>query len=91
MTGQRDSLVYGRSYSYDDSPVIIPYTHNSLRIEYSANNYSKMQTALYSYRLSNGSEEGEWSEYSENNKKEFTGLHEGKYIFSCLRIRTRFL
>lgn len=82
MTGQRDSLVYGRSYSYDDSPVIIPYTHNSLRIEYSANNYSKMQTALYSYRLSNGSEEGEWSEYSENNKKEFTGLHEGKYIFS---------
>ena len=41
-----------------------------------------MQTALYSYRLSNGSEEGEWSEYSENNKKEFTGLHEGKYIFS---------
>ena len=43
---------------------IFPYTHNSLRIEYSANNYSKMQTALYSYRLSNGSEEGEWSEYS---------------------------
>ncbi|KAA5377457.1 helix-turn-helix transcriptional regulator, partial [Phocaeicola dorei] len=50
--------------------------------EYSANNYSKMQTALYSERVSNGSEEGEWSEYSENNKKEFTGLHEGKYIFS---------
>lgn len=82
MTGQRDSLVYGRSYSYDDSPVIIPYAYNSLRIEYSANNYSKMQTVLYSYKLSNGSEEGEWSEYSENTKKEFTGLHEGKYIFS---------
>lgn len=32
--------------------------------------------------MSEGSERGEWSEYSENTIKEFTGLHEGKYVFS---------
>lgn len=37
---------------------------------------------LYSYQLSTGGEKGIWSEYSENNMKEFTGLHEGKYVFS---------
>ena len=29
-----------------------------------------------------GSDKGQWSEYSENSVKEFTGLHEGKYVFS---------
>lgn len=82
LTGQRDSLIYGRSYSFDDMSVIIPYSHNSLRIEYSVNNYNRTHTVMYAYRLSRGSEEGEWSEYSENYKKEFTGLREGNYIFS---------
>ena len=82
LTGQRDSLIYGRSYSYSDIPIVIPYSHNSLRIEYSVNNYNRAQTVLYSFRLSNGNEEGEWSEYSENHVKEFTGLHEGRYVFS---------
>lgn len=82
LTGQRDSLVYGRSYQYDDAPVMIPYTHNSLRIQYNVTTYDPSQSALYSYRLSYGSDEGQWSEYSENNVKEFTGLHEGKYVFS---------
>lgn len=82
LTGQRDSLVYGRSYQYDESPVIIPYKHNSLRIQYNVNTCDPSQTALYSYRLGYGSDKGEWSEYSENTVKEFTGLHEGKYLFS---------
>ena len=40
LTGLRDSLIYGRSYLYDTAPVVIPYAQNSLRIEYSANNYN---------------------------------------------------
>ena len=82
LTGQRDSLIYGRSYQYDDSPVIVPYRHNSLRIQYNVNTYDPSQATLYSFRLSNGSDKGQWSEYSENSMKEFTGLHEGKYVFS---------
>jgi len=53
-----------------------------MRIEYSVNNFNKAHTVLYSYQLSAGGEKGTWSEYSENNMKEFTGLHEGKYVFS---------
>lgn len=82
LTGLRDSLVYGRSYLYDTAPVVIPYAQNSLRIEYSATNYNKARAVLYSYRLSADGEKEVWSEYSENNVKEFTGLHEGKYVFS---------
>lgn len=82
LTGRKDSLVYGRSYHYEDTPVVITYQHNSLRIEYNLNNYSAAQSALYSYRLSVDNDKGEWSEFSENTIKEFTGLHEGKYIFS---------
>ena len=69
-------------FPYTDSLVTIPYKHNSLRIEYNVNSNDASQSALFSYRLSEGSERGEWSEYSENTIKEFTGLHEGKYVFS---------
>ncbi len=82
LTGLRDSLIYGRSYLYDTAPIVIPYSQNSMRIEYSVNNFNKAHTVLYSYQLSTGGEKGIWSEYSENNMKEFTGLHEGKYVFS---------
>ncbi|RGX80632.1 transcriptional regulator [Bacteroides stercorirosoris] len=82
LTGLRDSLIYGRSYLYDTAPIVIPYSQNSMRIKYSVNNYNKAQTVLYSYQLSVGGEKEAWSEYSENNVKEFTGLHEGKYVFS---------
>lgn len=82
LTGLRDSLIYGRSYLYDTTPVVIPYSRNSIRIKYSVNNYNKARTVLYSYQLSVGGEKEAWSEFSENNVKEFTGLREGEYIFS---------
>ncbi|WP_294616132.1 two-component regulator propeller domain-containing protein [uncultured Bacteroides sp.] len=81
LTGLRDSLIYGRSYQYDAEPIVIPYSRNSIRIEYSVNDYTKAQPVLYSYQLSGDSEKGVWSEYSENNVKEFTDLHEGNYVF----------
>lgn len=82
LTDRKDSLIYGRSYHYEDTPVVIPYKHNSLRIEYNINGSDAVQSALFSYRLSKGGDEGEWSEFSENGVKEFTGLHEGRYVFS---------
>ena len=82
VTGQTYSLIYGRSYQYADSTLIIPYLHNSIRIEYSANNYNTSQQTLYAYRLNCGNELGQWSAFSDNCVKEFTSLHEGKYLFS---------
>lgn len=82
LTGRKDSLIYGRSYRYEDVPVVVPYKYNSLRMEYNVNNYETASSALFSYRLGKGGDEGEWSEYSENAMKEFTGLYEGDYLFS---------
>lgn len=80
FTGKRDSLVYGRSYQYDSSPLALPYSHNSMRIVCSVNNYCNAGNNFYSYRLK-GEKEGNWNEYSENNSKEYTDLHEGNYTF----------
>ncbi len=80
FTGTRDSLAYGRSFRYSTDPFVIPYSHNSIRIVCSADNYLSPEQNLYSYRLKR-EKDGEWSEYSENNIKEYTDLHEGDYIF----------
>lgn len=82
LTMGKDSLIYGRSFSYDDvQEPVIPYKYNSIRIEYSANNYDRLLTTLYSYQLiGNGNES--WSEYSENTTKEYTNLKEGEYTFN---------
>jgi len=62
------------------TPLRIAYKHNSLRIEYSANNFDKSQTVLYSYRMI-GMPDEEWSDYSRQHVKEYTNLREGKYTF----------
>lgn len=80
LTGKKDSLVYGRSYVYDKTPLVIPYSRNSLRIEYSVTNYDGSSTVLYAYRLKGAKESG-WSAYSEYNSKEYTDLSEGEYTF----------
>lgn len=82
-TGKKDSLVYGRSYSYDkEERLTIPYSKNSIRIEYSMTNYEKFSNALFSCRLVGGRNNNSgWSEYSENNTKEYTDLPEGAYTF----------
>ncbi len=81
LTGVRDSLIYNRISQGEEELLTIPYRSNSLRIEYGTTNYDKSLSVLYSYRLS-GTEEEAWSEYSENNTKEYTDLKEGKYSFS---------
>lgn len=82
LTMGKDSLFYGRNFDYDNTlEPVIPHKYNSIRIEYSANNYDKLLTTFYSYQLlGNGNEN--WSEYSENTTKEYTNLKEGEYTFN---------
>ena len=82
FTGIRDSLAYGRSFRYDKRPLVIPYGNNSIRIVCSADNYLCSDHNFYSYRLT-GKEDTPWSEYSENNMKEYTDLREGTYTFQA--------
>lgn len=80
LTQGKDSLVYGRSYKYENNPLVIPYSSNSIKIEYSLNNFNKSFATRYSYKL-DGSGYSQWSEFSESNLKEYTNLTEGKYTF----------
>lgn len=80
LTMGKDSLVYGRSFSYDEhQKIIIPYKYNSIRIEYSVNDFSG--ATQFSYMLTGAGNET-WSDFSGNSMKEFTNLKEGKYTFS---------
>lgn len=80
LSGVKDSLIYGRSYLPNKRKIKIPYQHNSICIEYSANNYDKSLALFYSYRLE-GPVSEPWSQSTENTMKEYTTLPEGKYTF----------
>lgn len=86
--GGKDSLIYGQSFVPNNEALVIPYQNNSLRMEYSVNNYSDPVSTLYSYKLS-GEHEENWSEYTANNVKEYTNLKEGKYIFDVRMLTDR--
>lgn len=79
--GRKDSLIYGRSFRYEDKRIVIPYLNNSLRMECCVSNCASSKSVLFSYCLDKGGEEGVWSDYTASSAKEFTELHEGKYTF----------
>lgn len=79
VTNGRDSLAYGMSFANNDTPLNIKYRDNSVRIEYSASNYNRLQAVTYSYRLKGFTDK--WSDYTTNTRKEYTDLPEGKYTF----------
>ncbi|WP_308757837.1 LuxR C-terminal-related transcriptional regulator [uncultured Bacteroides sp.] len=85
LTGVNDSLVYGCSYVPNDMYLKIPYKNNSIRIEYSINNYDSSLALFYSCRLE-GPVSEPWSQLGESAMKEYTRLPEGKYTFY---VRTR--
>lgn len=85
LTGVNDSLVYGCSYVPNDMYLKIPYKNNSIRIEYSINNYDSSLALFYSCRLT-GPVSEPWSQLGESTMKEYTRLPEGKYTFY---VRTR--
>ncbi len=86
LTQDKDSLIYGRSYEYPSHSLVIPYRDNSLRIEYSANNYDPSLPVWYTFRLL-GSGNENWSAPTQKPMKEYTGLREGRYTFQ-LKLQT---
>lgn len=80
LRGVQDSLIYGCSYLPNKRHLKIPYKHNSIRIEYSVNNYDKSLALFYSCRLE-GPVSEPWSQPAEGTGKEYTALPEGAYTF----------
>lgn len=79
MTGKRDSLVYGWSFTKPLNGLVLNYKDNSLRFECSANNYDRLSQTLYSFRLVGV--DHSWTQYTSSPIKEYTDLKEGIYTF----------
>jgi len=79
-----DNLIYGGtanvSISNPENLVQFKYEENNLFFHYSATYYEDSEKNLFSYRLI-GSSDTTWSAWTIDHKKEYTNLHEGKYIF----------
>ena len=72
-----DSLIYSDNFCNVKSEPRIPYSCNSIRIDYQVPALHAALAARYQYRI-NG---GEWSAMSEVTTKEYSNLHEGSYTF----------
>ncbi len=57
----------------------LTYSHNSLTFYYGSNSYDNEKSNLYSYYLEG--HDSEWSAWSPQNRKEYTNLLEGSYVF----------
>ncbi len=91
-TAQRDSLLLSCAYGVEPKELILPYSHNSLRIIFGSDNIDG-NSVEFSYRLRGSDYDwSSWSQISVNgvagaiNQKEYTNLFEGDYTFD-LRLR----
>lgn len=76
-----DSII---SYGNTQNPIVVPYSLNSVKINFAATSYSQAANIQYSYRLKSVDED--WSIPTTNTSKEYTNLHEGKYTFEVKAI-----
>ncbi|MCB8994070.1 MAG: SpoIIE family protein phosphatase [Bacteroidales bacterium] len=94
VTIGEDSLIFGGA-GFDDEmessllqpPILQPelsYSFNSLKFDFSALSSENESDMSYSYILDGY--EKKWSEWSSQNKKEYTNLNEGSYI---LRVKSK--
>ena len=79
-----DSLFYA-GYSKDtlsiySNHVILKYKNNDIFFHYAATFFEESEKNLFSFHLV-GSPDTTWSDWTTDNKKEYTNLHEGKYTF----------
>lgn len=88
ITFPQDSLLTTGHYMHEgkmtmvqpeDQIPVLAFINNSIHIEFSAPFFHNSSSTLYQYRLE-GMEDN-WSEWTTKTDKEYTNLHEGRYIF----------
>ncbi len=84
-----DSTIFFGSFAKNDKIALKQPENLNINLEYKNNNisfyfalpyFSKSSDNKYSYKLI-GSDNEQWSEWTNKNFKEFTNLHEGDYVF----------
>lgn len=76
-TNAKDSVVYMANFTGERPDVEIPYSQNSVRIEFGVPSRLMMPTVKFRYRLNQGA----WTEAQDGTAKEYSDLFEGKYRF----------
>ncbi|HRW62959.1 MAG TPA: adenylate/guanylate cyclase domain-containing protein [Bacteroidales bacterium] len=79
----KDSVIYNLPFGKPEIKVseksIIPYHFNRIVFNFLVNDYKSEGYLLYRYKLDGFDKH--WSDWSENNFKEYTNLYEGDYTF----------
>jgi signal transduction histidine kinase/CheY-like chemotaxis protein/AraC-like DNA-binding protein len=78
VTVGHDSMIYGGISSGYKSPEL-PFSTGSIRFEYAANSPGDPSENLYQYRLEGF--EDQWSEWTNETRKDYTNLPEGTFTF----------
>lgn len=73
----KDSLIYTDNFFGKKIIPKIPFSQNSVRIEYGITSFDQQNKFYFQYRLNKES----WSDLTESQSKEFSKLHEGTYNF----------
>ncbi len=84
MVSSKDSMLFGGEKLYladvkEKQVNEISYAQNHLIFQFAATSFEDAEDNLYSYRLI-GSDTS-WSEWTNDSKKEYTNLYEGRYTF----------
>lgn len=83
VTAGKDSLIFGTRQSLPDSSALkrlrLPYRDNSLRFEFIRPQYAGNDAVEYRWILERY--DRDWSGWSTQNVKEYTGLPQGNYVF----------
>ena len=89
ITTHGDSLLFGGAFADQageiDSvqskklKIELPYSHNGVKFEYSANSYEHPEFTKFKIYLENN--DADWSEWKDETSKEFNNLSPGSYTF----------
>lgn len=78
---QSDSIVFG-GWSRNGLPPSLSHDHNALRFEYSLTSYDHPDANRFRTYLEDF--DRGWSEWTEETKRDYTNLPEGRYVFHVL-------
>ena len=73
-----DSAIYA-SHTHTSIPTKLNYQHNTLTFTYASDSWAAYERNEYSYQLVG--QDDTWSNWSKEQKKEYTNLREGTYTF----------
>ncbi|GBD91167.1 sensor protein ZraS [bacterium BMS3Abin04] len=76
-----DSLIYGGAEfpPGKNNKISLPFSQNDIRFDFAAPSFDKSGATKFQYFLKGNDED--WSQWTTENKKEYTNLSQGKYQF----------